>query len=188
MIDEIDSTDSTLRALLWRALKNYSSLELLNLVRDSDYIVRTAAAKQLHFRPESEVFDAVLKLCSSPIEFEREIGAFILGQLGTPQKPFRDQSVPTLLNLIQDKSADVRAAAAAAFGHLYYKDMPVTVEKALFDAASDNDVIVRCCVASSLGGAANVEQAEKILLQLVSDLDEEVREYAELGLDILLDR
>jgi len=188
MIDEIDSTDSTLRLLLWKTLKNYSSAELLNLICDSDYVVRTAAAKQLHFRPESEVFDRVLKLCSSDIEFEREISAFILGQLGTPKKPYREQSISPLLSLMQDASVDVRAAAAAAFGHLFYKDMPVVVEEALFDRVNDNDATVRCNVALALGSATNIDQAEKILLQLLSDLDEEVREYAALSLDILLDR
>ena len=83
-------------------------------------------------------------------------------------RPYRELSIDTLLKLIKDDSYEVRAGAAAAIGHLYYKDMPPLVEEALFKAAFDKSATVRLSVACALGSSTNVEKAEKILKNIVS--------------------
>jgi hypothetical protein len=47
MIDKKDSSSSTLRLLAGEALKNWNTKAVLKLLSDEDYIVRTAAAREV---------------------------------------------------------------------------------------------------------------------------------------------
>lgn len=185
MIDEKDSSSSALRLLAGEALKNWKTKAVLKLLSDEDYIVRTAAARELHMRDDKEIFLYLAEMASSQKNYEREISAYTLGQLATPKRIYRESSLPILLDLIKDQDADVRAAAAAAFGHLYFRDMPSSVEHYLIALLDDESTDVRCCVAMSLGSALNVELAKKALEQLRKDKSTKVRDHAKLGLEIL---
>lgn len=190
MIDEIDLSESTLRVLLWEALRSYSTKDLLTLVRDSDYIVRTAAAKQLHFRPEIEVYDGVLKLCSSSIDFEREIGAFILGQLGISVFPFKEGSITPLIQLISDDSDDVCTAAIVALGHLGadgFIDNDEFILK-LLQLANHQNADIRAACAYSLSSINPTSDVIDALNKLCSDSDEDVAEWAMTSLEIIQER
>lgn len=185
MIDDKDLSESTLRLLASQALKEWSDKAVINVLTDDDYVVRTLAARELHMRSSNEVFAKIIELSHSTKPEVREICAFVLGQLGTPNMPFREQSVPDLLRLLTDDNENVRAASAAAIGHAFVSGMPISVEKALYHAAKDSESLVRCCVASALGSATNVKEAMKTLNILSKDADQQVREYALLGQDIL---
>ncbi len=185
MIDDIDLSTSTLRLLASQALKSWDNQAVIKLLSDDDYIVRTLAARELQIRGDKDIYDYVVSLENSDDVYMREICAFVLGQLGTPQMPFKVSSIPILEKLITDSNPEVRAASAAAFGHICFDGMPSEVENALCNAASDNSSDVRCCVAASLGSASDKKKAQAILAKLLQDPNSQVREYAELGLDIL---
>ncbi len=176
-----------LEILAFKGAETLSSDELFQLLFDDDDIVRTIVAKVLQLRGDAQIFERVLDLASHQNAYVRDFCAFLLGQYGTPEKPYRELSINTLLKLIKDNNYEVRAGAAAAIGHLYYKDMPQLVEEALFKAASDRSATVRADVACALGSSTDTEKAEKILKNMLNDKSQNVVEWAEVGLDILLD-
>ena len=181
MISEFDASSSTLHLLVWQALRTYTIDALLALLEDKDHIVRTAVARELQTRGGVKVFEIALARCDDPGADAREIGAFILGQLGTPDFPFRSQSIPRLVDLaISDLSSEVRAAAVAALGHL----RAVEAKDALFKAAHDISADVRAMAAVSIGGLGATTDVLQVLDELIHDEVNEVREWAELGLDI----
>jgi HEAT repeat protein len=187
MIDDIDLSDSTLRYILWEALKLYSTEDLCKLTKDDDYIVRTAAAKQLQLRPSPKVFDFSIELCNSDFESDKEIGAFILGQLGTPELPFKKESLIALKRLLNDQSVDVRSAAIAACGHLgntgIIKDEIII--NGILGSINDlnKEVRISCAFAiCSLNPTKTVINALKILL---NDGDSDVVEWAEFSKEII---
>lgn len=182
MIDPLDSSESTLRLILWRALSSYSVEDLLPLLLDGDAIVRTAAAKQLHVRPNQAVFKHVSSLCDHQSDDAREIGAFVLGQLGTPVMPFRARSIPILIGLLEgDSSADVRAAATGALGHLAADE----ANRNLLHAAGDRSAGVRACVAFALGRLTYVDEVGKALKRLARSRNPEVRDWSLLSLELV---
>jgi HEAT repeat protein len=185
MIDDKDSSDSTLRLILWKALQKYSTARLCALLSDNDTIVRTAAAKQLHLRGNKVVYRKALELCANENGELREIGAFLLGQLGTPKRPFRKQSISILVNLlVNDPFHEVRAAAAGALGHLQATE----ASNELLCIAGDSSPEVRACVAFALGTLKHSREIETTLRNLSQDENNEVREWAELSLEILEDK
>jgi HEAT repeat protein len=190
MVDDIDLSDSTLRLILWKALKSYSTSELTELLSDEDYIVRTAVAKQLHLRPSRDVFVKAIELCKSDVVYKREIAAFLLGQLGTPEFPYKNDSTFELTNLISDDSYEVRAAAICALGHLFGSDLledERSISKIL-SAANDESDDVRISCAFSLSLLPKSEIVMTTLDQLSQDKNEEVRSWADTSREIIEDR
>lgn len=185
MIDDIDVSESTIRLLASQTLKAWPANSLLKLLEDEDYVVRTLAARELHARQDSEIFDAMFEFSKSGVVSKREICAFVLGQLGLPKMPFKEISLPILASLLADEQPEVRAAAAAGIGHLCYCGMPNNIVEALLNAAEDTNSDVRCTVAYSLGNAIKYKGAELKLMNLLNDPVNEVGEYAQLGLDML---
>ncbi|MFV0477511.1 MAG: HEAT repeat domain-containing protein [Parahaliea sp.] len=185
MIDDVDLSSSTLRLLASEALKTWSNVAVLKLLSEEDHIVRTLAARELQMRGDKDIFNHVVGFVDSDIIFLREICAFTLGQLGTPDMPFKSSSLPLLEVLVTDRDSEVRAAAAASLGHICFDDMPSSVEKLLYHAASDESSDVRCCVAASLGRASDKKEAQFVLSKLLQDPNPQVQHYAELGLEIL---
>jgi len=185
MIDNLDASGSSLRLLLGQLLKTLSTEVLLRYLVDEDYIVRTAVARELHMRTGEHIHRKVLELVDDENENAREIAAFVLGQFGTPTMPYKEESVPALFKLLKDDSHEVRAAASAALGHLCYDGMPTDVESALLEAAGDASADVRACVAYALGNSSGSERVQSVLDELLSDHDEEVREFAVLGKELL---
>ena len=55
----------------------------------------------LLFRGTKDVFDAASDLCVSACPQERTLGAHILGQLGSPERSFPDQSVKILPTMLE---------------------------------------------------------------------------------------
>ena len=182
MIDDKDASDSTLRLILWEALQKYNTARLCALLFDNDPIVKTSAAKQLHLRGTKSVYKKAAELCEQERADLREIGAFLLGQLGTPKRPFRKQSIPVLVNLlVNDLSHEVRAAAAAALGHLEATE----ASSELIEMAGHSSPEVRACVAFALGALKRSRETKAALRNLSQDESSEVREWAELSLEIL---
>ncbi len=154
------------------------------MLEDEDVVVRTAVARELQIRGERTAFDHVLPRCDDAHDFIREIAAFTLGQFGTPTYPFRSASIPKLAELaVGDSSPEVRAAAVAALGHLHAWES----KEVLLRAASDIDPDVRANAAVSLGRLGALPDVIQALQKLLTDPNEEVREWAELGIELTRD-
>ena len=186
MIDNVDASSSTLRMLVSEALKKWTTGSLLGLLEDDDVIVRTAVARELQIRGELSILEKVRSYVTDNRPFMREIAAFILGQLGTPLMPFKQESISLLRPLVSDSDADVRSAVAAAFGHLCYEGMPKEIEDCLIKLCSDNDKDVRACAAYALGNSSGRQEIRDLLTLLLSQ--KYVGPYAQLGLEILNER
>lgn len=187
MIDDFDDKYSTLRMLVATALRNPSwTIDgLINLLKEEDVIVRTAAARELQIRGGEPVFKKILPFVSSKQACHREIAAFVLGQLGTPMMDYKNESLPILVKLALDEDEDVRAASAAAFGHLCYEGMSEQIEDILIRLCNDESIEVRACAAYALGNSSGNRKIRELLESMVNQ--DYVGSYAELGLELIED-
>ncbi|MFL6710083.1 MAG: HEAT repeat domain-containing protein [Massilia sp.] len=176
MIDiGVDQDGESLRMLLAQSLRAYPIDSLHLFLDDKNAIVRTTAARQVQIQGSEKSFNFAIGLLGDKRAFVREIGVFILGQHGTPNYPYKAESVPLITErLVSDKSSAVRAAAAAALGHL----KAVDALDALIGAAWDKSAEVRSCVAFALTGMKRRARAREILQMLKNDESAEVRFWA----------
>jgi HEAT repeat protein len=170
----IDKPGHSTRLLIQQALGLYAPQVLVQFLRDKDSIVRTAAARELQQRGAQIAFDEAKSLISSKRAIDREIGAFLLGQIGIPMRLYKEESSPLLIGLLSDKSAIVRAAAASSLGHLLASDAVLD----LINAGYDSVPKVRSAVAFALSKFPSNEHAERCLLRLSEDEDSDVRLWA----------
>lgn len=148
---------------------------------DPDSDERWDHVAALHLQGTREAFEAAAGLCRSGSTLERALGADILGQLGAGEpgspRPFREESVPLLLALLDDGDLTVVSNAATALGHL---DERQRIER-LLELASHPDDGVRYAVVQALLG--NVDpRAVSALIELSRDPDPEIRDWATFGL------
>jgi HEAT repeat protein len=171
----IDKEGESLRLLVAQALCAYPTASLLPFLEDKSVLVRSAAAREIQNRGDQKSFEHAVALLGDKRAFVREIGVFILGQHGTPTYPYKAQTIPLVAErLALDKSAAVRAAAAAALGHLSaYEALEF-----LITAATDNSIEVRACVAFALTRMKRRGKAREVLRILKNDQNEEVRFWA----------
>lgn len=140
------------------------------------------AVQELHNRPTRETFDAATRLLAGDTASERRLGVAILGQLGGPDRPFREERVLALLELLdRERAVPVLEALGLAFSHL---DEPRGV--APLSALADHPAArVRSAVVHGVLGQSD-ETAVQTLLQLSADTDDDVRDWATFGLGTLL--
>lgn len=181
MIDNADLSRSTIRLLVFQALKAYPTGALHALIDDEDCLVRSAVARELQMRGEASTFEFIVDLKSDARDFVREICAFTLGQLGTPGYPFRTESIPILIGLASDESEEVRAAAISGLGHISANEAVET----LINAASDASPTVRASAAGALGSVDATPEVMRAVRALLHDEHSDVREWAEVGLELL---
>ena len=179
MITNSDVQNSTIDLLVFQALKQYPTNALVPMLEDKDVIVRSAVARELQIRGGDEVFLAAQKLGASERHESREIAAFLLGQLGTPTSPYREQSIPLLKVHLKDDYHEVRSAAAASLGH-HHADNALDE---LLGLAADNEPDVRECVAFALGFIRANEASIAALRQLSEEQNKDIRECAEFALE-----
>jgi len=169
-----DKKGHSLRTLLWQALSKYETEALFQFVLDKDIPVRTAAARELQMRRTRKVFKFAAELTTRKSQVAREMGAFILGQIGAPKYPFRKEAVPLLEELSGDDNASVRAAAVAGLGHLKSTRSLEIIASAVSDKSAD----VRLSVVFALSAINPSEQVSSLLKQLALDTDRDVRRWA----------
>jgi HEAT repeat protein len=129
-----DRSGHSLRMLVSQALRHYPTESLFQFLHDPSSIVRTAAARQLHCRPEIEaVFDYAVSLLVSQKSRDREIAAFLFGQIGTPHRPLKTKSIPLLEKLCADENAEVRTTALSSLGHLGAAEAKAVIQNAITD-------------------------------------------------------
>ena len=147
---------------------------------------RWLAVQALQRRGDAETFEAARRLCGGG-PAERALAADVLGQLGAPRLPFRDQSVGPLTALCEPhEHPDVVHAALCALGHL---DDPRALDTFL-GCKDHSDPEVRFAVAANLPSAMGREEDPRgvaALIQLSDDPEEEVRDWATMSLGVRLD-
>jgi HEAT repeat protein len=185
MIDEFDATHDKLRLVVAKALRGYEEIELLCYLRDPDPILRTSAGRELHLRGTASAFSDAIALVKHTRHDMREIGAFVLGQLGTPTCPFAAQSIQPLCVLLDDPYHEVRSAAVSSLGFLAslgHQPAPEILDRMLL-LASDQMTTVRLSLAGALS-VIHAIAARHCLEQICHDTDATVRDAAEFGLQM----
>ncbi|MDM1022259.1 HEAT repeat domain-containing protein [Acinetobacter sp. VNK23] len=182
--------DTTLAIFASRYLDTVTIQELINWLDDPSPEVRTLVARKLQCKGTIEVFDLSKEWAISEIDYQRELAAFILGQLGClfeDKYPFKSATKPILVNLVNDENSEVRAAAIAAFGHLYSEGLDEDIEKLILRYSNDPSLEVKISIAITLGNSSGNEQVRHVYQEYLNE-NGELAEWAEVGLEILEDR
>jgi HEAT repeat protein len=148
----------------------------------------------LHLRGDQETFEAARSLCAAADPVRRELGAYVLGQLGAirlsadgttvgvprDQRPFRTPATTLLLDLAATETVDgVRKAIAIALGHL----ADLRAVETLGRWRAHPEVDVRWSVSIALTPlASDDDNALRYLAELTSDPDPLVRDWSCFGL------
>jgi len=131
----------------------------------------------IHARGGPDEFQHGARLARSTSATERIAGADILAQLGWDMRTFLDESVSVLLELLNDASPDVQAAAATALGH---RNSNRAVEP-LLRLVRHPDTSLRFGIVLGLSRQDDPRALEG-LAQLSHDSDRDVRNWATFGL------
>ncbi len=149
---------------------------------EEDEDARWKFVASLHHRGSREVFDAARKLCESGVPLKETLGADILGQLGAPALPFKEESILILLNQVDSENdADAVQAATMALGRM---EDSRAIRK-LLELRNHANADVRLAVAHGLLTLED-DSAVSALIELSSDEDEDVRNWAIFGLGSMI--
>lgn len=158
--------------------------ELIRLAlteEDEDAVWKTVGI--LQFRGNREVFEAAQKLSESNSPKERQLGVDILGQLGIPDRTFPDESLAILLKLLDiEKDSNVLYSIGIALGHIRDSRAIEPLVKLKNHPSAD----VRYGVVLGISCYENA-LAISTLLQLSSDEDEDVRNWATFAIGSQID-
>lgn len=136
------------------------------------------AVVTLHFRATREVFEEARMLCRSECPQERRLGADILGQLGVPDRLCPDECMAILAELSAlEMDLEAIGSICTALGHLHHPGavVPVLRWKKHPDAEIRWRVAMALCVYEE-------RDAVEALIELSTDPDEDVRDWATFGL------
>ncbi|UPG94580.1 HEAT repeat domain-containing protein [Luteibacter aegosomatissinici] len=175
MLDSDDEAILLSRHFVRKGMSDLSPTELVRFLSNEDVIVRSSAAFLLHLSGgDQAVFLAVLALADSDKAYCREVAAYVLGQFGTPDRPFRSESLPVLGHLLEDTDVDVRLAAISALRHLGGPE----ARDAVLSVETDTSAEVRRLVAYQLDLLEQSPETVAALERLARDTDPDVRQEA----------
>lgn len=142
-----------------------------------------AAVSTLRRMGSREVFDCAAQWCNSQNPLKRARGADVLAQLGKtadhPSNNFPDESFSVVSALVREEKDPLPLLAAIhALGHI---GNPLAVPLLTQHCLHPNSD-VRFAVAFALGKFANDASAIEVLLALMRDVDDDVRDWATFGL------
>jgi HEAT repeat protein len=140
----------------------------------------------LHLRGTKEVFLAAADLCESSEVRKRRLGADILGQLGTPGRPFRSESLKIIHEMLgKEASAHVLNSILIAIGHCQRSrdNYGLKTISLLKDHSSQ---AVRFGVVMALLGRPD-RISISTLMALSTDRSAQVRDWATFGLGTMVD-
>jgi HEAT repeat protein len=161
--------------------KNIETLIRAALNEEDENLV-WKAIESLQCRGDREVLIAAQKLCEIPKLEERILGANILGQLGIPERAFPEGSVNTLLKTLESEQNEyVIASILIALSH--YKD--IRVIDPIVALKNHLNADIRYGVAVSL--KYETPLAISTLIELTSDEDRDVRNWATFSLGSMID-
>lgn len=150
------------------------------VVREQDDDARWSAIRELHALGTREVLDRALRLCRSGEVAERIAGAEIAGEL----EPWAAVTRPALEAMLDDEDALVVEAAV----HALRQQQDSQTVSALSRVAAHDSPNVRWAVATALEDLISDEIAERVLLALMDDRDNSVRDRATFAVGSLSER
>jgi len=180
--------DNTFDKLAWKGMNSSTLDELYTFLEDKDYRVRTLSAQAIQMKyAEDDVFKKISKMLESKDDSKREVGAYILGQLGTPKMPFAKDSFPLLESSLNDDNEEVLVATISAIGHLW--EYTNYVEDKLFNKVkkfiAHKNREIR--ISSLMALVSTNKEVVNMVNKLLQDKDKEVREWAEVAKEIIED-
>jgi HEAT repeat protein len=132
-------------------------------------------------RGSRDVLDAMVELSSDPDVLNRELAAYVLGQLGTATAALpAEQDAALSAMAAREDDAEVLSAIACAFGHLGAPHG----ETWLLAQRAHEDPDVREAVAFALGGRQG-DDVTAALIELSDDASSGVRDWATFALGTL---
>lgn len=184
MIDPYDASHDRLRLAVARGLSHYDEAQLFDCLSDPEPVLRTAAARQLHVRGSRAAYERSVTLLDHPRYEQREIGAFVLGQFGTPDCPYASETFGYIPRLFEDIYVEVRAAAAQAAGSLAMlgHQPPPAIVHQLVEQSRSLEPRLRAEVAFALGMMRD-PAALPCLQAMTDDADPDVRDAVEAAIE-----
>ena len=156
-------------------------------IQDRESDERWAIVRDLHDRTDRRTFDAACVLAGSNDLQEQIVGLDILAQVGyAADRPFRDETLPVVLEACDDGRWEVLDSAIAALGHL----ADVRGLAGVLRHASHPSAEVRLAVAMALplvAGEWPDPELVAALIRLGEDIDGDVRDWATMGLGVMLE-
>ena len=135
----------------------------------------------LAWRGDGEVLEAAEGLLGRDDPHARAAGAYVLGQLGIPERTFPERSAALLeAHAAEEQDPDVLATVASAFGHL---GAPYGIET-LLRLRRHPDARVREGAADALAGRDD-ERVLEALVELTGDPEPGIRDWATFALGTL---
>ncbi|MFT5432039.1 MAG: HEAT repeat protein [Myxococcota bacterium] len=143
---------------------------------------------QLFAQPTGPLFDALTELCGGDDADRRCLGLQLLGQLagGSEETERLQASLPAVLTAVVDSDPDVATAGIHALAHLSANGVPWDA-KVLRKAVGSQDDVLRHAAAAALGSGSICDrdpEAVRLMLFLVVDPDDDVRNWAVFGLGV----
>jgi HEAT repeat protein len=171
-----------------QSIDSLSSVELINRAKtEEDESLRWKYVSTLHRRGDRETMERAVGLLNSENADDRSLGADILGQLGTSAKPFLEERLSKLMELLKKETdAGVLASGATAIGHLGDQRALDALLKLAHHPSADVRFAVAEALPPSLGDPED-ERGIQALIELSNDEDEDVRNWAVFGLGSQVD-
>ena len=145
-----------------------------------------ACVRELHLRGTSEVFSESVRLCALKEVKAKVLGIDVLAQLGSPERPFRKESLALLHTILAtDRRATVLHSALVAIGHLQKPEDSTGVRR-IASLASNSDEHVRIGAVMALTGRTS-PNAIATMIRLSGDSSSDVRNWATFGLGSQID-
>ncbi|MFT3960593.1 hypothetical protein [Propionivibrio sp.] len=174
-----------LHILAWQRVRELTNAELLCFIRSKNTQVRDLIIREFHVRPSREVLEIALSLVNEKKAVARAAGYLILGQLGSPDRPFRNDSIPAIMKGIEsEKLPSVRCAIAYAIGHLappkiFHEQIIVGFLRYL----DTKNRSLQEAVAFAVAGLSPSDRLNQLIEVLLADGDQDIREWVEIGLE-----
>jgi HEAT repeat protein len=144
---------------------------------DPDYWPSAIAI--LHSRGDLTTLQAAQRLASSPLNVERAVAAWLLGEFGLPHRTMPEECVSTLIQMLTVE-ADPEVIASICNAFHYHERTPEIVQAvSRFKDHPDEDV--RFGVVMGLLWSQQ-DEAIATLIELTRDTDEDVRNWATFGI------
>jgi HEAT repeat protein len=170
--------------------ENIDELFAQTLEGDHDDDAPWEAVRALRRIGSRDIFDRAVEWCRSEDPFKRARGAEVLAQLGKTaghrENNFPEESYQVISHMLRHENHQrPLQSAISSLGHLAN---PAAVALIIENQCHFHpSAAVRFAVASALGSFANDPDATAILLLLMEDADDDVRDWATFGLGVLGD-
>jgi len=175
--------------MLFMILEQFDGIFAQTLVGDYDDDLPWEAVQALRKIGSRAVFERAAEWCGSEDPLKRARGADVLAQIGRtgehPTNNFPDESY-LILSALAERERDPLPLLSAihALGHV---GNPLAVPLVIANCEHENPD-VRFAVACALGNFADDPRAAPVLMTLMHDVDDDVRDWATFGLGVLGDK